>query len=107
MTDQPFHEPTFTAALDRAETIIASHTDYSAQLRRKAMRDLYASISMVTDHNPLDVELERLYTKLEGIGKIPDEGKAISAWDTTLARYERMCDYQIRLYEVMAKDRKL
>lgn len=107
MTDQTFHEPTFTAALDRAETIIASHTDYGAQVRRKAMNDLYRSLMIVTDHQPLDKELRRLSAKLDALMDLPDEGKAISAWDTALKRYERMRDNQWRVLEVMRRDREL
>lgn len=107
MTDQPFHEPTFTAALDRAEAIIASHEQYKPEIRRQAMRDLYASVAMVTDHQPLDREIGRLNIKLCKIYEIPDTGKAISAWDTTNERYMRMCDYQWRVQEVMRKDREL
>lgn len=107
MTDQPFHEPTFTAALDRAEAIIASHEQYPVRIRRQAMNDLYRSFMMVTDHTPLDVELRRLSTKLDALMGLPDEGKAVSAWDTALKRYERMRNNQWRVVALMRKDAKL
>ena len=104
---QSFHEPTFTAALDRAEAIIDSHDQYRPEIRRQAMRALYASVAMVTDHQPLDRELRRLSDKLDDIMDLPDEGRAVSAWDTALKRYERMRDNQYRVLEVMRKDRRL
>lgn len=107
MTDQPFHEPTFTAALDRAEAIIASHEQYTSKIRRQAMNDLYRSLMMVTDHTPLDAELRRLSAKLDALMGLPDEGRAVSAWDTALNRYKRMCGYQDRVLDVMRKDREL
>lgn len=108
MTDQPFHEPTFLAALDRAEAMVIVNPDqYKPEMRRKAMRDLYASMAMVTDHQPLDKELRRLSAKLDALMDLPDEGRAVSAWDTALKRYERMRENQWRILEVMRRDREL
>ncbi len=102
---ESFHEPTLIAALDRAESIIANPNQYRAHIRRNAMNALYRAAMPITTTNPLDDELDRLKTKLERLWDMPDRGKAISAWDTTLARYERMCGYQERMLIVMRKDR--